>query len=194
MLILSFDPSISCTGWAVIRDDGSDHGALIQAGTIKPRDGDPKEKRIALIYREARDLLDEIEPQVVVAELPSTHGHNRTSDAGRFQAGQPIYGAAVGAVIGAACCTVNEAKVLRITPPRLLCYGADEWTRRIPGTRNDPHKTQRVALAARLYGRSPEDLGAKTVAGNVADAVLLGRHGLIQMQSEKMATVFRAGA
>ncbi len=185
MIFLAFDPSLSCTGYAMLKRDGSENGELLEAGTVTPQ-GEKKDyvARLASLTDQVRELIRNCRPVVVVVELPTRHGHSRTSDEGKYQTGQPIYGSAVGACIAAARVPIDDSML----PPRIIGLHADSWTRRLPGTRNDPDKRGRVIYAAAVYRRRPEDFGAKTVAKEVADAVLLARAGMWQIESdERMA-------
>lgn len=203
MILVAFDPSLSCTGWAVVKSmpreagtasDAWQNGMLVAAGTITP-EGETQDypARLSSLWSEARALLDEHEPGVVVVELPSKHVP--TQGRGKQRTGQPIYGSAVGAVVGAAACPFNARTGLRITPPRMLAFPPDVWTRSLPPgprmTRDDPHKTRRVMYAASLYGRRVEDFGGKTRGGDVADAILIGRYGLYVYESETERALFK---
>jgi len=204
VILMAFDPSMSCTGVAVIRDgeranapkfdNYRESGTLIQAMTITP-DGDTKDyaARLTSLFMQCRALLDEFTPSVVVVELPSTHAPSQAR--GMQRVGQPIYGAAVGAVISAAACPANLQTCERITPPRVLAYPPDVWTRSLPPlarrTREDKYKTERVKLAAAIYLRSPEEFGAKSNAGDVADAVLLAEYGLREVKRGELESKWR---
>lgn len=207
MILVAFDPSMSCTGVAVVKDGPRENapkfdnyresGTLIQAMTITP-EGDTKDyaARLSSLFRQARDVLDEYEPSVVVVELPSTHAPSQAR--GMQRVGQPIYGAAVGAVIAAAACPVNLETGKRIIPPGILAYPPDVWTRSLPPlarrTRDDKYKTNRVQLAASIYLRRPEEFGAKSTAGDVADAVLLAEYGLRAVKRSELESKWRLGA
>jgi hypothetical protein len=122
-------------------------------------------------------------PSLVAVELPAATG--RAAAARVFRTSVltlPNYGMAVGAVLAAA---------VGGPPRRIVGYASDLWTRGLPPTRHDEHKQGRVRLAASLYRLNPSDFGAKTVAGNVADAVLLGRYALCR---EGQKQLFRGGA
>jgi len=207
MILMAFDPSMSCTGVAVIRDgervnapkfdNYRESGTLIQAMTIIPEgENNDYPTRITSLFMQARALLDEFEPSVVVVELPSRHAPSQAR--GMQRVGQPIYGSAVGAVIAAAACPVNLDTARKITPPRLLAYPPDVWTRSLPpgarNTREDKYKEGRVRLAASIYLRRPEEFGAKSKAGDVADAVLLADYGLRRFKSEEQQKKWRMQA
>ena len=205
MILIGFDPSLTATGYAVLRDTNKkvrdrfdpEHGELIAAGRIVP-DGESKDypARLRSLALEAKALIDEHEATIVVAELPSTHGHNSGSKSGTYHTGQPIYGSAVGAVLAVACLPGNLSTVLAIVPPRVLAYAVDVWTRSLPRevmrTRDDPDKTRRVQHAAHLYRLNPEDFGAKSNAGDVADAVLLARYALLRVKSDAQVELWKA--
>lgn len=205
MIVVGFDPSLSATGWAVLNSEAPRHaphredGQLVVAGIIKP-DGDTKDyaARLGSLFREARAILDEYLPSLVVVELPASHGHHRGSKSGTYHVGQPIYGSAVGAVIVTALLDARMDTLERITPPRVMAFAADVWTRSLPDgarrTKDDPKKTRRVEYAATVYSRSPESFGPMTVAGEVADAVLLARYGLLRLKLEEQERQWRAGA
>ena len=186
MILLAFDPSVSTTGYAALKRDGSENGDLLEAGLLNYKNEDRKQYVLKLtkLTHDVRELIEKFRPTVVIVELPTTHGHSHTSDKGQYQTGQPIYGTAVGACIAAAVVPIEQGQ----HPPKVIGMHADVWPRRLPGTRNDLYKRGRVMLAAQAYGRRPEDFGAKTVARDVADAVLLARAGMWQLETdERMA-------
>lgn len=200
MKLIAFDPSMTCVGWAVMsREPGApDTGELVAAGTIRTDALEASETiaRIQLIGREAKALVDDEEPSIVAIELPSTFVPSQGR--GMQRRGQPNYGMAVGAVIDAASVPFNFKQRRPVTPPRVIGWPPDVWTRSLPTgvrtTRDDKYKTARVEHAARMFNRRPEDFGPKTRAGDVADAVLIGRYAMLATASETMMQQWREGA
>lgn len=185
-VIVAFDPSVSCTGWAVLAIDGSADGRLREKGTHRPDDKQKLPAKIAELHRDVSGLLKELQAWSVVAmivvEFPVAS--KRKPSAGfRKRSGLtlPSYGIAVGAVYGPALTFQENNKGVRIITP-----AADQWTGGdIPSTENDEHKTERVALVESMYDLQRGELGAPTYAGNVADAVLLARWGLGRIDAPK---------
>lgn len=200
MKLLAFDPSMTCVGWAVLEREpgGPDHGRLLDAGTIRADSIDTSDviARTQLIGREAKALVDDEEPSIVAVELPSKFVPSQGR--GMQRRGQPTYGMAVGAVIDAVSIPFNFKHRRPMTPPRVIGWPPDVWTRSLPrgaqATKDDQYKTARVEHAARMFNRRPEDFGPKTLAGDVADAVLIGRYAMLATASETLMQQWRAGA
>lgn len=200
MKIVAFDPSMTCVGWAVLsREHGDlDHGILLEAGTIRTDELETADTigRLQLIAKETAAMIDEHEPSIVAVELPSTFVPSQGR--GMQRRGQPTYGMAVGVVI-AATSTPRTSKYGRITtPPRVIGWPPDVWTRALPPearrTSDDKNKTRRVAHAARIYQRTPESFGPKTRAGDIADAVLVGWYAMLTTAREGIMAQWKAGA
>lgn len=200
MKLIAFDPSMTCVGWAILTREpgGHDAGELVDAGTIRADSLEASEviARVQLIGREAKALVDDEEPSIVAVELPSTFVPSQGR--GMQRRGQPTYGMAVGAVIDAVSVPFNFKQRRPITPPQVIGWPPDVWTRALPSgvrsTKDDQYKTARVEHAARMFNRRPEDFGPKTRAGDVADAVLIGRYAMLATASESMMQQWRAGA
>lgn len=173
MSILAFDPSKTCTGWAVLEDDGTPDGRLVEAGTIKhdSAHGCSPHMWIGDIQREVVGLHARVRSPVVAIETPAETGKAWGGYRNRSVLSIPVYGMAVGAVV-AAINTIEWDGLKAV-----ICVPVDEWAGRMP-TGGD-HKPHRVRMAAMLYEREQESFGTKTDAGNIADAVLLARWVLL---------------
>lgn len=170
MSILAFDPSKTCTGWAVLQDDGSPDGELVEAGTIKPAEkpGQSPSIWIADVHHQVCKLMHRICPSHVAVEFPFCRPRGGPKSK-RSDLTLPTYGMGVCAVV----CGVNAW----FEPGKVECVPVDTWARGMP--KDDEYKTWRVRMAAQYYNRQPEEFGPKTIAGNVADAVLLARWVLL---------------
>lgn len=187
MIIHAVDPSLTCTGYAVINDDGSENGILIDAGTHIPHKGTLAERALEL----GADIFDgfrSLRADVCVVELPfaKTRGGPKATRSAMLL---PNYGIAVGMALSAAGRWVADSASVSglMTSRRVVAVPADEWSRGVPGTMRDPLKTKRVAMAAYLYNRPVSDFGTKSNAGNVADAVLLARWAMLRNRLEAAA-------
>ena len=176
-MILSLDPSSECTGYAML---GADRG-IIESGTIRPdaRDKTPA-ARVLTIGREVGALVKRLSPGVVVVETPFATPRGGPK-AKRSAMTLPTYGMAVGAALAA----VDGWRRTHDPAPTLVTVPADEWSRGLAGTRDDAHKTKRVQAVAYLYQIDPSALGPKTIAGNVADAILMARWALSARAGEE---------
>lgn len=67
MLILGLDPSLSCTGWGLIRSEGS-RLSHIANGQIKTAPKAPMAERLAAIQRELSSVIAEHTPDRAAAE------------------------------------------------------------------------------------------------------------------------------
>lgn len=166
-LILAFDPSISSTGYAILRASGRD-GTFVAAGRIWARGkGLDIVTRIDQILTDAQAVVDEVAVMnathaSIVIETPQTETHGKTRSASTL----PTYGMAVGALVWGLVYPISWGRVT---------VSATEWTKGAPATGNDKYKVARVRFVEQLYRLKPGSLGAKTTAGDVADAVLIAR-------------------
>jgi hypothetical protein len=163
-VILAFDPSLTCTGWAVLHEDGPD-GKLIAHGVIRVPDKGSVWERCRAVCADTAALVAEWKPSRVVVETPQTYSIGMGGK--RSAATLPSYGMVVGALLATATLTAGAWTIRDVS--------ASEWSRGVPGTKGDTHKKARVQYAASVYGLDPSSFGAVSVAGNVADAVLLAR-------------------
>lgn len=168
--ILAFDPSISLTGWAATAES-----QLLGAGLIRTSSGEADD-RARSIYEDVRKTCAMFpKAEAVIVEMPAAAGFGGGLK-NRSPIYLPMYGVAVGVVFAAALSAVR-CPVIGVSP--------NKWTKQMsaPSSKGDVHKEKRVRLVEQLYRLSPGALGARTTAGNVADAVLLSRWGRWEMQS-----------
>ena len=163
---MGIDPSISCTGYAVLDSEANSDGRFIAAGYIVPTKKGSLVARILDLAAAVEKRIAEQAPDVIVIETPAETG--RAMSGQRFSGTAmtiPVYGAAVGACIIAAR---KSGAVIVGTP-------SDEWTKRrdTPRCSGDPNKENRVEYVRKVWNIL--DLGPKTLAGNVADALLIAR-------------------
>jgi hypothetical protein len=168
MKILAFDPSMTCTGWALLEAVAGDSrgGKLLEHGYFAV-DGETLVERVSHMQIMVVSILKRLPPDLVVVETPAETG--RVRDAQNFRGTAmttPIYGVAVGACIAACCGRMGSLDVLGVP--------SDEWTkgREVPKCGADSKKMARVEYVQRTWGVT---LGPKSYAGNVADAVLIAR-------------------
>lgn len=167
-MILSIDPSSTCCGYALLDDNRV--CAIEESGTFKLKAHDLCDRLDELIA-DLRGFLQR-NPDVVVIERPQVAGGpNRGGFAKQSTMSVASYGAAFGAVYGFVIGTPmpHFRKVMTPTPSQWVGRGV------VPSSKGDPYKTKRVQLVEQLYGLKPGTLGPKTYAGNVADAILMGR-------------------
>ena len=165
--ILAFDPSLTCTGWAVLEDDKTTHGRYILSGYITTTAKGELCERLMDLAHSIGERARLMTPDTIIIETPASTGRAPRGQSFRGTAmTSPIYGAAVGACIVA--CGGRGFKISGVP--------SDEWTRaRIPSSRGDCYKGARVKYAAECWGLDPDSMGPKTIAGNIADALLIAR-------------------
>lgn len=73
MLILGIDPGLNITGYGLISVKNHQEFTLLKAGFIKTFASEGLLKRLAKIYRELDELLDETKPDVLVLEQLYAH-------------------------------------------------------------------------------------------------------------------------
>lgn len=151
MKLISFDPSSSLCGYAIIETIGR---KVLEAGLLKPhRKSDPANERIRAMVRDAAELIAEQDPDAIVIEDTSGKVARRHGTGGG--AGLAVYGKAVGWL--AATCE-------RIRPGKVTLILENEWTGGISKARRMLH----VRAAAPLI-----DLSTDT-GGDMADAIGIG--------------------
>lgn len=174
MSVVAFDPGMNHTGAASVSDDARtlrDRAIF----NIKAEDRDLQD-RCSELRQDVRAFLELHEPKAVVVEMPAAKGIPASAQGfgKRSALHLPTYGIAVGTILAEAERYREQRPHREIT---VLCRPSDSWTKRYPGTKNDPHKTARVRLVESMFGLREGDLGAESIAGNIADAILLACHG-----------------
>lgn len=150
-MLLAIDPSMTMTGYAVL--DGPRR--IVEAGVFRPR-GKGQVTRLASMMLDARSLFVVHDVQDVVVELPGTY-HIAAKQGRRSAVNLPWYGVAVGSFLFG---IMDHAHGVSVS----------QWAAKFP--KGDRDKANRVALVKSLF--PGVELGAKSVAGNVADAILMG--------------------
>jgi Holliday junction resolvasome RuvABC endonuclease subunit len=172
--VIGIDPSLGCTGWAITTGPET----VVEGGIITP-EGETLMERARSITDQLLAIIKPLGRPAIVVETPAT----QRKAWGGFKGQNPMSAAAYAFVVGVV--------VGRLEPygEPLLTVAPDEWAPRIRGAgrAKDPYKTARVQYAAQLFNIKPEILGPKTVAGNVADALLLARWGWGQFNQRRPA-------
>lgn len=179
-LVFAIDPSIKCTGYAAIRDDGVGDGQLVMKGTISPPVSRSIVDRCEFILAEIRSQIwsaighHSADRDFIVIETPQTVTRGKKGQ--RSASSLPTYGMIVGCLLWG----LDE----RLWDMRHT-VSATEWTKRgIPATYRDTYKELRVRMVESIYGVRRGGLGAKSVAGNVADAALIARWFVLKKRAE----------
>ena len=147
MILLSLDPSSTCTGYAVF-----DGRRIVESGCIRVKQRCGAELRIANICNDVADLVADHAPLHIIVETPP-----RTPRAARRSSiTLPIYGWAVGAV-WATCRECSEHAV------GIHCIPGDEWI----GRQSKAQRLQRVRLLYKSLVLTEKDHDA-------VDAIALG--------------------
>lgn len=165
MRLLAIDPSLTCTGWAVMESADS----VIAHGTATPKAG-PIQDRIDELCADLEQLAIGHLVGAVVIETPAMNmrgGRDRAVTSGA------AYGFCAGQVFRA----LKAEGVQR----GFTVYGtsATDWTKSLGSavrrTRGDTYKLNRVRAVEYMIPSLKGGLGVKSKAGNVADAILIGR-------------------
>lgn len=190
--VLGIDPSLTCTGWALLEQFPTrPQGLAIAHGIIEPAGADkPMHERI----RELACLLT----QAIVCNPTASHctieiPENKPRPAGKRGFAKrsvitlPNLGIPVGACIALACTHFDAPNIRTVAPSDWLTSdiprvggGGDDDDEHSTGkdAGSDPHKTYRVRYAERVWNLKRDSLGPVSKAGNVADALFIARHGL----------------
>lgn len=169
MKVLGIDPSMGGTGMALLEGTPGTDGCIVEALRHTP-DGEGVGDRAGDLAAFIHEYVRQRDPEMIVVETPF-RGARGGGHSTRSVMTLPAYGMAV----GAACAAVRLSPVGRRIA---VCVSADQWCKISNG--KDPYKQNRVRFAAAIYGRQPEDFGPKSKAGDIADAILLARWGLLQ--------------
>jgi crossover junction endodeoxyribonuclease RuvC len=80
MRILGIDPGLNLTGYGCIEVSGAGRAtSLVEAGVLRLKTSEPMAFRLAQLYEDLLDLLDDLRPQVAVIEMLFAHyKHTRT--------------------------------------------------------------------------------------------------------------------
>jgi Holliday junction resolvasome RuvABC endonuclease subunit len=146
-LLLTVDPSSTCTGYAVMGNAAN----IVDAGLLRAgSDKAPAVERIYCMRGELRNLIRQYQPACVLIEVTSGHTAGRIH---RRTAGLAVYGMAVGALLDTAWA---EARCVEYVEE-------NAWTAGVP-------KEKRQARIAAIF---PEYAQAKQrdVGADVADAI-----------------------
>lgn len=169
--VLGIDPSMGGTGIALLEGEPGTDGKIIEAIRHTPEGEDIGNRALdlgAFVHKYSKQHL----PDVVVIETPFAGARGGVHST-RSAMTLPNYGIAVGAIITGVGLIHGHGIDFVFVP-------ADQWCK--IATRQDRYKETRVRYAAAIYGMQPEDFGAKSKAGDIADAVLLARFGLLKMR------------
>lgn len=179
MSIIAVDPSLSCTGYAIINGDGTQ---IIEYGKIKPDcDGDAYDRSLSIAQHVATVIHMNIDDwtEAIVVEQPQTYCKGLGGK--RSAVNAPNYGMVVGMVTMA----VQQEIAKAFSRAVFLRPSASLWTRGKVGTKGDRHKTNRVRSVELQYGLPVGSLGCKADAGNIADAIMLARWGVDELERRK---------
>lgn len=81
MRILGIDPGLQITGYGCVElDDGAHEPRLVEAGVFRLKTSERMSYRLAQLYDDLSELLDELKPGIMIVEqLYSHYRHARTS-------------------------------------------------------------------------------------------------------------------
>lgn len=181
-ILLSIDPSLTCTGWAMFGLSSRRLGAYgvvedAQGPDLIARCRDMVERTVLATRQEAH----EANITHVVLELPQTEVHGLPRHA---QATLPNYGM----IVGYFAAWLNHESGSQDGfgfQPELHPVSVTEWAMRKP-TKGDKYKTNRVREVQFKFGidlTSGRNKLPKSIAGNAADAILLGDWWLNQREA-----------
>lgn len=160
--LLAFDPSSSCTGWALGLRDGRDL-QVCQADLLRPPSAYVGWLRVRWMASAARTVIAQCKPDQIIIEVAD--GKVRKGKAG---AGLSVYGAAVGAIDNE--CT-RAAFTVAVTP--------GDWVGNFP-------KSKRPIRAVMLWPGYAAVASKDKVGKDIADAVCLLDYFVQQLAREDM--------
>ena len=109
MRILGVDPGLNRTGYGLVEAAGADDMKLVEAGVIRTHTEDGIAKRLADIYKNISDVIDEHAPEVLVLE--KLYSHYR----------YPTTSILMGHARGVVClvCGMNDIKLVSLAATRI---------------------------------------------------------------------------
>ena len=176
--IFAIDPSLSCTGFALLRSGKVDH-----FGTLRLAEDADLPERLIEMFADLCGILDRFSRNsridAIVIERPEENRRGGGSWANISPFTLTVYGSSFGAAVIAAHAAAPEAMLL--TP----CPSTWVGRARIPSSKGDPHKTRRVKAVEYLFPETRGRFDCMTRAGNEADAILLARWGAENLPIER---------
>ena len=163
--LLAFDPSSSCTGWALgLRDDRDLQ--VCQADLFRPPGKVTGWQKVRWMAVQARTVIAQCKPDQIIIEVPGGKVHGKHPGAGLS-----VYGGAAGAIDNE--CT-RAAFTVAVTPA--------DWARGFP-------KARRPVKAVMLWSGYAA-IAAKDTGLDIADAVcLLDHFAMILAREDRMRLV-----
>lgn len=159
--LLAFDPSSTCTGWALGLRDGRDL-QVCQADMLWPPGKYQGWNRVRWMANAARTVIADCKPDQIIIEVPSGKVHR-----GMKGSGLSMYGAAAGAVDGEC---MRATFTVAITPL--------DWARHFPKKRRS---VRAVMLWPGYAAVASKDRGL-----DIADAVCLLDYFVQQLAREDL--------
>lgn len=176
--IIAVDPSLSCTGYAVLDAPEDDPVRLVRHGYIA------RDRKAGLGFDLVIAIMDQVTDVVSDALAGGSRGERVVyvvegpRPSGGFSMGKrsfrslPWYGVLVGALAFGGPRTMllertdGTGRIEYVTPA--------EWSKGLPVIGEDKYKQARVRVAEAEFGLVEGALGPKSYAGDVADAILMG--------------------
>lgn len=183
MKILSLDPAMGVTGWALLTDDASPDGKPEDFGLIRNAEGGDILERVRQFRDELLTLMEKSVPDLIVVETPFARARGGQK-VKRSALSLPTYGIAVGTAL---CAAVGHQSTRHLHGPRpvkVISVPVDTWSIGIRS--GGEYKENRVQFATWLYKLREGIFGAKTTAGNVADALLMARWALATRRTDRL--------
>ena len=169
-IALGVDPSLSCTAWALVKDDGQKL-TLVHASKFSSKtDQDVWTRARSICDALHSDLLPWLDDQMIdvaAVEMPMTSMFG-VKDRTRSATSLPGYGVCVGSVA-----LLVESWMAK---HRFHAPAAGVWSRGIPT--GEKNKSYRVEVVQRYMGVDLAATHGVTKAGDVADAALLAKWAL----------------
>ena len=168
-MILSIDPSMTCTGWALFEPTRE---KIVAHGYVCPPEADlfvACDLLVSTVWTRVLEHTTAAGIATVLIETPQTVMFNgRATKAKRSITSLPTYGVVVGAFYGRfSGMAPLEGKIEGVS--------VSEWAMRYAVRKDDKHKEGRAKLVELLFNLQRGALGPKSYAGNVADAMLMAR-------------------
>lgn len=197
--VLGIDPSLTCTGWALLESFPTrPQGLAIAHGYIIPFGADrPMHERIGhlaeVLHAEIfKHFVGDAPLAYCAIEIPENKPRPvaKRGFSSRSVLSLPNLGIPVGACITTALAHFGRDKTRTVAPSDWLTGdiprvgGSDEEEASAgKDAGSDPHKVYRVRYAESVWSLKRDSLGPVSRAGNVADALFIARHTLYRVSA-----------
>lgn len=160
MRILGIDPGLNRTGYGVIEAAGDGKMTLLEAGVIRTSTEDGISKRLTAIYNSLSDVIEELDPSVMVLEKIYSHYKH------------PTTAILMGHARGVICLAAGAADI------KLVNYAPTRIKKAVTGNgRAGKHQVQNMVQSVLRLNTAPEPFDITDALAMAISYVFIERAG-----------------